>query len=83
MELEHVTVPKPEPNSAATNLGPVLTASAPSRLEPVLFGAASDFFMHSIVFNTKIEMNSVIYLDPIPVPGPKISPGSEQSRTVP
>jgi hypothetical protein len=71
--------------SGSTNLGPVLTASAPTRLGPPvlygsgLFGAGSDAFMHSIVFNAEIEMNAVRNSVPEPVPGPKIGSGSEQS----
>jgi hypothetical protein len=65
---------------ALTNLGLVLTASAPTRLGPVLkgsvsgvFGKGSDFFMHYIVFNAELEINSVINS----VPRPKIGSGSD------
>ncbi len=70
---------------ASTNLVPVLTASAPAptRLGPVLYdsGSGSDFFMHSIVFSSEIEMNSVINSVPESAPGPKIGSGSGPSSS--
>ncbi len=63
---------------ALTRLGPVLYGSGSG-----LIGAGSEFFMHSIVFNAEIEINSVINSVPEPVPGPKIGSGSEQRGTGP
>ncbi len=66
---------------AGHRLGPVLYGSCSGS---GLFGAGSDFFMYSIVFNAEIaEMNSVISPVSEPVPGPKIDSGAERCRTVP
>jgi hypothetical protein len=58
--VAHVTVPGNESESDPTNLGPV----SPYSFGSGLFGAGSDFFMHYILLNPEIEMNSVINSDP-------------------
>ncbi len=56
------------PTPAPIRLGPVLYGSGSD-----LLGASFDFFMHVIILNAEIEMNTVINS----VPGPKSGSGSD------